>query len=203
MALLSLVALGRPATADEVLPRESGYVSLGVGARYLPHGSFQRRMQEAGIPVKHLAVQPGGFLGFGYKVDPNWVVAIEAGAGTDRLGLEAGRRLELVTLSLQISGQYAIPLGPEWLEPYVHAGVGYWLSTIYDVAGERKSAEGTTNGLSAGAGVRIALGRQLGLVVDGRWIWARQPTLGHGPITVGGGLATVGMQWVVRDTGHR
>lgn len=203
MALAVFLGPARSAVADEVLPREAGYVSASFGARYLPHGSFTRRMQEAGIPVSHLPAQPGAILGFGYKIDSNWVVAIEAGGGMDRVGLEFGRRLELVTLSLQISGQYAIPVGPEWLEPYLHAGVGYWLSSISDASGERKTAEAISNGFSTGAGVRVAIGRNVGIVADGRWIWARQPTLNHGPITVGGGLASIGIQYVFHDTGER
>lgn len=197
-AVVLTVAPVTIAHAEEALPREAGYVSLMAGPRLLPHSSFRSRMTRAGVPVRHSLVQPGLLIGFGYKIDESWVVAIEAGGGLDSVRLEQGRRLDLITLSAQITGQYVLPIGPDWFEPYLHAGVGYWLTTISEVAGKRTDAEGVTHGLSAGAGVRMSVGKGFGLVVDSRWIWSRQPTLERGPITVGGGLTTVGLQYVVR-----
>lgn len=190
IALLTSFLSPTPVQAAE-FSEGVGFMTLGGGVRFLPHSSIAKRAKKAGQTFDHSTIQGGGLLGLGYRIDESWGVLIEFSAGGDRVFLDH-RRYDLLSVGLQASVNYSLPFGPEWLDPYLEAGIGYWLSTASQKQPE-SSSEDTVVGGMAGLGLRFALSDHFGLFTDFRWIWARQhvPTLGAA--TTGGGLLTVGI----------
>lgn len=189
-----------PATVLRSPLKGEGFIGAGGGGRWVWQDDFIAalgRHNAIGVTARD-PVLPAVVVPFGYVVDQHLAVVVEGGYAMDRFS-GAGRRIDVGTLSLVISGQYLLDVGIPWVQPYGTFGLGVWLSTFTGLDATKPSStfESNTQGGFAGLGARFALGGGFGISTEFRLSIAEALVTGTGIAQVGGvqGLLGVYYAW--------
>ena len=180
----------------------ASWISLTGGLRVIPQADLSASLASFGLALQsHQLLQPAAGAALLWRFAADWSVGTEFGYSPDRYWLTDGSAVVVQTLMIQAVLQWSPPLGWSRVEPYLSAGVGYFLSGVSrpGAFGQAGSAEADGNGEFAAVGVRVALTTKFGLTAEERYAFAYAPLGPLGNASVGGNTVAVGLYYVWRE----
>ena len=197
LAVLLLVLIVSPAPARAESPRQSAVtegtrLAMLVGYRYWPQYKFENSATGAGYLLERRSLGGPQFeFEFGYRVAPNWDVAIEMGFSWESIDFSDGATSHS-SIPLLFAARF-LPW-PGGFEPFFGLGAGYVLN--FYSGGVLDYVESHAMGAMANVGFFYPLTDHASLTAELRFTYAVSEMSEPFRNRMSGGLAIlVGVQW--------